>query len=104
MTTISITAQSSDRRSLEEARAVIDRLLAQSAEAAEMSAPAEEAAPPNGHQQPSEGELAQSFVDDLWGRTGDGLHQLISAMASFDDRFSLADVAEETGETLSKTH
>jgi hypothetical protein len=105
MTQISVTAETTDRLSLEEARSFIDRLLAQTPERSEPEvalAEAESGAPRR--ELPDEMELAQRFVDDLFGRTGAGLHQLVSAMASFDDQFSLAHIAEETGESLPKTH
>lgn len=107
MTQISITAETSDRQSLEEARALIDRLLMPASpqppdpRATGASADTPRGPEPNG---PGEAEVAQQFVDDLWGRTGDGLHGLISVMGSFDDRFTLVNISEETGETLSKTH
>lgn len=106
MAQICISAESSDRASLEEARAIFNRLLAELPQASEDLASGPEAVTvvdPDA-EEPDEGDLAQRFIEDLWKRTGDGLHQLLSVMASFDGWFTLTDIAEETGETLSKTH
>src|SRR4051794_24585647 len=93
MAEINIRLESTDRDSLEAVRAAVDHLIAH---AGESNTPRAVVQPPDAAPSPqlNEEELAQAYVEDLWGRTGDGMHELLSVMASFEDRFSLADIAE----------
>jgi hypothetical protein len=101
MAQVSVTANTRDRASLEEARAFIESLLGSGQVTPLATASADDSAGPEPR---SEADAIEAYVDDLWQRMGTNLRKMVAESATFDDHWwSLAELADKLGEEMQST-